>query len=352
MERHTVRIIAFPKTLIPYTVGFYRAVEAEGITVIEGNFSGSWLRKNVKRGDWLHLHWPSFLYGSKGGRCSLMMVFIRFLLLLLFARFLGARIIWTAHNLLPHDRSLLPGSDLVGRYVVIILADIVLVHGENAIASLVARYPLAKNKIVAIPHGHWIDYYPASMTREIARSRLGISGSKFVFLFIGLCKSYKNLDGLIRTFQELSGDSLLVVAGKFQDPLYQEEILALAHGNPRIRIEPGFVPDGEMQSYLMACDAVVVPYREILTSGTAILALSFGRPIVSVALGFLKDIVTGETGILFPPDDADGLSNALREASARSFNREHILKHAESFTFAEAARRLVKTMREKSHPVL
>jgi glycosyltransferase involved in cell wall biosynthesis len=348
MALRQCRILAFPKSGYPYIEEFYRAVEAEGLSVVDGDFGGSWLWSNINRGDWVHLHWPSFDYHVKAGRWALIQGFLRWIILLILIRFKGARIIWTAHNLLPHDRAAIPFIDVLGRYLVIALADVILVHGANAAASLVASFPSAEKKLLKIPHGHWIGYYPNSVTREAARAQLGISASLFVYLFIGVCKPYKNLDGLVRAFHELPGDSILIVVGCFTDPSYQEEILALAQGNPRIRIEPGFVPNEMMQIFLMACDAVVVPYREILTSGTAILALSFGRPIVSVSLGFLKDIVNPEVGILFAPDEPEGLLNALREVCNQSYDCERILQHARSFTFEKAAKILVGTLHVKS----
>ena len=46
-----------------------------------------------------------------------------------------------------------------------------------------------------------------------------------------------------------------------------------------------YIPDAELQVWLRAADVVVLPFRDILTSGSAILALSFGRAVVAPALG-------------------------------------------------------------------
>ena len=56
-----------------------------------------------------------------------------------------------------------------------------------------------------------------------------------------------------------------------------------------------FVPDGEVQHYLLAADAVVLPFKEILTSGSAMLALSFGRPVVAPH-GWVTLLISSESG--------------------------------------------------------
>ena len=338
------RIVALPKSGHAYNELFYRAVESEGVQVVEGDFSGSWIWSNVKAGDALHLHWPSHSYETKGGQGAQLWSVLRWAALVLLGRYKGARIIWTAHNLLPHVPSNPPSVDVLARHLLIAVADLILVHGNSAAQTLVDRFPRVRGKLVLIPHGNWIGYYPATHCRETAQAALRVSSETFVFLFIGACARYKNLDGLVRSFLELGGDALLIVAGRFEDVSYYEEVLGLAKSSPRIRLYPGFVPDSEVQKYLIACDAVVVPYREILTSGSAMLAFSFGRPVVSVSLGFLKDVVTPEVGMLFGPDEPDGLRRALMEIQVRHFDEEAILDHARHYTYEEAAKLFIKAL--------
>lgn len=345
---YIVRILAFPKNGTPYSECFYRALEARGVEVLEGVFSGGWLAGNVRPGDWLHIHWPSFSYSAKEGRRQLLVRFFRFVALLVLARLKGARVVWTAHNLLPHDRSAIAWLDVLGRQFIIRISSVVLVRGQEAAAVLTGRFPGTKGKLVHIPHGHWIGYYPSATTSTEARTKLGIAEDTFAYLFIGLCKPCKNLDGLVRTFRARKEEGVLLIAGHFQDPAYQAEILRLAGDDPRIRIHAGFVPDDEMQTFLVASDVVVLPYREILTSGAAMLAMSFGRPVVSIDRGFLRDVVTAETGLLFSLDDLQGLNCALRKAREVRYDGERILAHARQFSFEQAADSCIKVLEQIS----
>jgi len=343
-----MRILAFPKNKISYNECFYQAMEAHGVEVLEGVFSGGWLVSNVRAGDWLHIHWPSFSYSVKQGKMRLIVRFFRFTALFVMARLKGARVVWTAHNLLPHDRAVIPWLDVLGRQFIVRIASVVLVHGREAAAALIKRFPIVKEKITLIPHGHWIGYYPATLTRDEARAKLDIPQAAFVYLFIGLCKPYKNLDGLVRVFRAHEQGGILLIAGKFQDPAYHAEIVRLAGNDCRIRIHAEFIPDAEMQTFLLACDVVVVPYREILTSGTAMLAMSFGRPVVSIDRGFLRDVVTVETGLLFSPEDPQGLSRALAEVHNVHYDSEQILAHARKFSFEQAAVSCIKALEKVS----
>lgn len=339
-----MRIIAFPKTGISYNDCFSAALQDEGVDVIEGVFSGGWLYQNLRRGDWLHMHWPSFAYNKPGSNVRQCLWFARFVALLLLARAKGGQLAWTAHNLLPHDRCQIPALDILGRHLVIMLSRLILVHGPGPAEVLQARFPGVRGKLISIPHGHWIGYYQSDLSKDEARRFLAVPQGKPLFLFIGLCKPYKSLHELIAAFLSSDLDATLVVAGKFSDVGYRNQIVELADGDPRIHIREGFIPDEQMQHHLIACDYVVVPYREILTSGTAMLALSFGRPLISVDFGFLRDVISAEVGILFSHDDPDGLASALAEAVNRSFDEESIIRHARQFSFAQAARSFVRSL--------
>ncbi|HLY39427.1 MAG TPA: hypothetical protein VKU61_15390, partial [Candidatus Binatia bacterium] len=74
------------------------------------------------------------------------------------------------------------------------------------------------------------------------------------------------------------------------------------------------VPDAEVQVFMNAADLVVLPYRAVLSSGAAMLALSFGRGIVAPRVGCLAELERTGAAILYDPAVADGLAAALRRA--------------------------------------
>ena len=333
------KIIAFPLAGIAYNDGLYAEFRAQGAEVVKGEWAGRWLISNLHSGDVVHIHWPSFFYASQGSIVEILRSFLRFLLLISIIRIRTKEIWWTAHNLMPHVRCRIPVLDTIARNVVIRYASRVFVHGEEAKKILLSKFQISPGKIVLIPHGHWISHYPACESKAQARINLDMPCESFIYLFFGQCKPYKNLEGLIEVFRKVArNDDALLVAGSFSDKTYLAKILAITADDPRIRIDHGFIPDDKVSEYLMACDVMCMPYREILTSGTTMLALSYGRPVLSINRGFLRDTVSSECGVLVEPGDSESLADGLRAMRAKSWVSAEIMQVAEKFTFHDAAK--------------
>jgi beta-1,4-mannosyltransferase len=333
------KLIAFPYGQgFPYTECLYAEFKAQGIEILEGVWAGRWLMASLNSSDIIHFHWPSYLYESEGSFAEILKSFLRFLMLLCVARMQTRNVWWTAHNLMPHKRCRLTCLDLIARTVVIRFARHVFVHGSEAKKVLLAKFPSAAGKAVVIPHGNWIGFYPPCESTLKARHNLKLPSNAFVYLHFGNCKPYKNLEGLIKAFREVAGHKdMLLVAGRFDDDTYSARILDLAAGDNRIRIDNGYIPDDRVSDYLMACDAMCMPYREILTSGTAMLALSYGRPVLSIQRGLLREVVQPECGILIEPGDQQALAAGLRALRTRSWAEADIVRVARQFTFSDAA---------------
>ncbi len=333
------RIVAFPLRGNAYTESLYAEFRAQGAEILKGEWGGRWLISNLHAGDVVHFHWPSYLYESEGSIATILRSFLRFLQLVSIIRLRTREVWWTAHNLMPHDRCRIPYLDVVARVVVIHVAKRVFVHGPEAERVLQARFPSVASKSVLIPLGNWIGRYPPSESACQARRNLKLPTEAFVYLFFGNARPYKNLEGLIEVFRKVAKtDDILLAAGRFWDRTYLTRILDMAAGDDRIRINHCFIPDDRVSDYFVACNAVCMPYREILTSGTAMLALGYGRPVLSINRGFLRDLVRHECGLLIEPGDPEALADGLLTLRARSWVEAEIVRVAERFTFSEAAR--------------
>ncbi|OUS23902.1 hypothetical protein A9Q98_14310 [Thalassotalea sp. 42_200_T64] len=333
-----VSIVAFPKSGIAYNEALYKALESQGVKVKEGVFAGRWLLKNLEKFDSVHLHWPSFFYATKKGMLSEIIAFIRFCLFLLYIKIRCRSLYWTAHNLYPHNPSSTPFLDKIARWLVILLCSKVFVHRETAAKTLIKEFPRVKSKLKIIEHGSWVDYYPKTITREKARSYFNISEDQTVYLFIGLCSKYKNVHLLTEAFEYLPNNSMLLIAGKFQDQDYYKKVIASLDKitEKKFHIEATFIPDEELQNYLLACDVVVLPYEESLTSGAAVLALGFGRPVIAPKLGYLTDIISDDCGILYHPNEIKELVSAMEKFPTRKYSECKILENAHSLTWDSA----------------
>lgn len=80
----------------------------------------------------------------------------------------------------------------------------------------------------------------------------------------------------------------------------------------RILLKDEYISDEEAEVYFKAADVLVLPYRYIYQSGVLFLGYSFGLPVLAADVGSLKeDIVEGETGSVFKPDDPVDLAKAI-----------------------------------------
>jgi glycosyltransferase involved in cell wall biosynthesis len=83
---------------------------------------------------------------------------------------------------------------------------------------------------------------------------------------------------------------------------------------PRVPAAVGFVPPGEVGSYLERAAVVACPSRREGYGIVARQALAHGRPVVAARVGGLAEaVVDGETGLLVPPGDAAALRAALEQ---------------------------------------
>lgn len=333
------RLAAFPRRGTPYTECLYRALDATGVEVREGDFSIRWLLREIGGIDCFHFHWPSLAYAYRRTLRTTLRHLARFLLFLAIIKLRGRKILWTAHNLYPHDKGgrMFVLIDAAVRRLIVRLSSAIFVHGPTARRIVAAEFPAARGRLVQIDHGHMVDHYANTIARPDARAKLNIRPDTFVYLFIGICKEYKNLESLIATFGEVPGDTLLVIAGRFQDDEYRERIGGLAARQPNVRLVPIRIPDDELQIYINASDTIVLPYTDILTSGAAMLAISFGRPVVAPRRGYLQDVITEDCGVLYEPGDPGALLGAMNAIRARSFDRAQIVRHALSYDWNRTA---------------
>src|SRR5215469_8176706 len=162
-----------------YTSCFNAALRALGVEVLDADWSGRWLTATVRRGDVLHLHWPSFLYMVPGSRLRSWRGLLRFTALMLLLRARGARVVWTAHNLYPHDEGR-TALNRLGRRIVVWLCSYVYVHGPTAAARVQREFRVRPATLVLLQHGNFIDFYPNTITRAAARAHLDIPPGDFV----------------------------------------------------------------------------------------------------------------------------------------------------------------------------
>jgi len=296
-----------------------RAAAPDIQVTCEGRLSLGWVQRNRRQADILHIHWPELQYAGARARARWRR-FISFMAGLALARQAGLRLVYTVHNLNQHE-----GRDALfnalANAALFAWADALHVHDEVT-AEALRRQVRRPERIHVIPHGSYVGCYPDSVSRQEARRLLGLPQEAFVYLMLGGLRPYKGAEELIEAFRSLDdGAARLIIAGHAHAPAYAASLQALAQGDARILMFLEHVPDERVQYFMKAADVCVLPYRQVTTSGAAVLALSFRKPIVVPAIGPFPALVQAAAGICYEPAGVPALRQALEEARALEIER-------------------------------
>ncbi|MET0356727.1 MAG: glycosyltransferase family 4 protein [Cellvibrio sp.] len=280
-----MRILASPafsnERVNPYNAQLYRKVEARGQTVCEYSHK----RVLKEKFDIVHLHWPDGYIDQRNWFKALQRALLLTLMMSI-AKLKGARVVWTAHNLKPHDAFHPRFSQFFMTQFLKLCSGFIFLTEEGR-KNFSEQYPALVNQPSAIiPHGHYRDSYPQAIDREQAKAQLGLITDKKILLFMGMIKPYKNCDALIKEFAAAKLDNyFLLVAGKPETPQYKEQLELLAKDQDNIRLCLEFIPDDQLHLYMSAADTVILPYKSIFNSGALLLALSFDKPVIAPHIG-------------------------------------------------------------------
>lgn len=293
-----MKVLALPRDPNPYQDLLYGELRRLGVQVTYiGGLAGSrtlsllLLPLEVAAGRLagarvVHLHWV-FAFALPGG--SRFPVLRRaaygwFLVWLRTCRVLGVHVVWTAHNVLPHEPVF--ADDVAARRALVAASDLVIAHTPAALAELAGLGAVARRSAV-IRHGPIAAVSPGSLRPP------GAGNGPRRFLFFGRVLAYKGVEDLLTAFAALPGDvaAQLTVAGQCDDPGLRSRLRALARCCPApvvLRLER--VPAEGVAPLLAAADVVVLPFRQVTTSGSAMAALSHGRPLIVPDLTALADL--------------------------------------------------------------
>lgn len=267
----------------------------------------------------VHLHWLNFqtnILKIFGGELSLILT----LWSLTWLNLLGYRIVWTVHNVLPHEQ-ITSNDKLVSRYLAR-MADAKIVHSQYTIGQI-ERLNMNTEHITIIPHGNYVGVYQTSFSVFEARKYLGVNQHDIIILFFGSIRPYKGLDDLLKAFSLQSDKNIcLLIAGKG----HNQELLSMINDFRKrcnVVFHNQYIADKDVATYFKASDIVCLPFKDITTSGSALLALSFGKPIIAPLVGSLQDYPS-DLGYLYDATEQDALPKIMSLAlcSESSFRRK------------------------------
>jgi glycosyltransferase involved in cell wall biosynthesis len=148
------------------------------------------------------------------------------------------------------------------------------------------------------------------------------------YLIVSRLLPYKRVDLAIEAFGRLGLP--LVIAGDGRD---RPRLARMAADLPRRNVHLlGRVDDHTLHELLAGCRAFIFPGAEDF--GIApVRAMAYGKPVIAYAAGGALDtVIDGVTGVLFRPQTAEALAEAVVESSRVTFSPEIIRRHAEQFS--------------------
>lgn len=269
----------------------------------------------LRRGDVLHIHWTNPIVQDSVSQAAAKRAVRHTRLLLRLLRNRGVSIVWTIHNALPHEVAYRQREiDLYGALAS--AADVIHVMSPQTRAALRSIVDLPASKVTAIPHPSYAGIYENGVSRESARAALGLSASDYGVLFFGQIRPYKGVSQLVDALTIARSDVpglRLLIAGPVVGG--SDSQISTMVGHLRTTAHLDFVDDSEVATWFRAADLAVFPYRSVLNSGSAHLALSLGTPVLLPASPTLLTTFAGAPGVSY--FETHGLPGSLARAIAQ-----------------------------------
>ena len=192
--------------------------------------------------------------------------------------------------------------------------DRIRLHTEDERDQFLKAFGIDPSRVVLLEHGRSFIRY-TQHDRHSARASLALDTDATVFLSIGFIQPHKGFDRAVRAFRGLDerGAQLYVVGSlRVEDAAYVtyvEELQTLIRQTPGAHLVEGFVSDEMFDRWLVAADALVLPYRHIWSSGVLERAHLYHVPVIVTDVGGLRHQVAGRDDVTVVSNDA-----ALRDA--------------------------------------
>jgi glycosyltransferase involved in cell wall biosynthesis len=217
------------------------------------------------------------------------------------ARCFGSKLVYTMHNVLPHDTRERHREAYAEIYR---LADRIICHDEYAKTRLTAEFHGENDRISVIPHG---ELFSKNNQEDHGSTPLTKTQDKeCVVLCQGIIRPYKGIPFLLQAWKaaRMAGlqASLWIVGTGEESSLRQIErdALALEIGSS-VHFDFRFVSIEELSRYYHNADILVYPYSDVTTSGALMTGIGYGKAIIATNLTAFGQVLKDEKNALLAP---------------------------------------------------
>jgi beta-1,4-mannosyltransferase len=231
-----------------------------------------WKDAILKKYDVLHMHWPDWTLRDSGLVKSLIKLGLLWCVLLR-AKVLNTSVVWTVHNLRPHDFHGPRREKILYRMLAYFVDEQIHLSAATSVEMKKEGHLAARGQFTVIPHG----LYPAPSGGELARKTRISEPTRVSFL--GNVSPYKGVVQLVETVANLDFPIHLVIAGQPSSAAYEAEITSSSFGVASVDLAFGRLTEEEYFRRLLDTDLAVYPFVGGLNSGAVIKALGAGVPV-------------------------------------------------------------------------
>jgi glycosyltransferase involved in cell wall biosynthesis len=235
------------------------------------------------------------------------------------------KIVCIADNVLPHEKRM---GDIPFTKYFLKAPDAFVTMSEKVLGDL-RKF---SNKPAQLVQHPLYDNFGEAISKEEARSFLGLDAADKIVLFFGFIRQYKGLDLLLKAMadERIRKENIkLLIAGEFYDD--EKPYLQLIKENnleQQVILKTTFIPDSDVKYYLCSGDCVIQPYKNATQSGVTPLAYHFEKPMIVTNVGGLPSLVPHEkVGLVCEPKP-----EAIAEAILRFYQlgEQYFIPHLRS----------------------
>ena len=225
------------------------------------------------------------------------------------------QIVFTAHNLVPHDSGDSLKLQCIQYYHKV---DKIIVHDNNSKKELIKDFQVTENKIAVIAHGileFSVDEEDVKSIMDEISVKYGLK-DKLVFSTMGGQSLYKGTDLICDAF--LSSDFLknnqnvfLIIAGD-GDIASPDRF----KGCNNVLVVNNALSDSQFQATMRLTDVMLLPYRKISQSGVLLTAIQNQIPFAVTPIGGLTEpLEVAQVGWIIPCPTIESVRECMETLS-------------------------------------
>ena len=291
-----------------------RGIAARGVRDIEGCLD--LVKRSTKPNRVVHLHWLNVVLAGAKTASEEQRRIAKFQRFLEDVKSAGAKLAWTVHNVLPHE-GYSEESALAVRHLICDYADLIHVMSPDTEAACAPYFTLPAAKLVRLEHPGYHGFYPAVAEGLDLRAKWGLPAGGKLVVILGGIKPYKGLNEFTEAFAAATSADpralALLIAGKPSEPIVGSALGRTVELSPNLHVLAETVADSQVSELMTMADAVAIPYQASLNSGSMVLALTYGKPVIARSSAGSTHLLQGGAGRVY--EDETQLVSELADLS-------------------------------------